>query len=186
MFDHVLKLVARGLDKAGIGYMVIGGQAVLLYGEPRLTRDIDISVALDARALDRLLAVTRHLELRPMVEDPPAFVRETNVLPVADAPSGIRIDFIFSFTSYESGAIARAVTREMKGLPVRYAAIEDVIIHKLFSGRARDMEDIRGILRRRYTIDNTYLEHWLPSFSEAGNRNLWHEYLALRDEARPS
>jgi hypothetical protein len=32
--------VARELKEASIPYMVIGGQAVLLYGEPRLTRDI--------------------------------------------------------------------------------------------------------------------------------------------------
>jgi len=31
--------VGRALDERGIAYMVIGGQVVLLYGEPRLTED---------------------------------------------------------------------------------------------------------------------------------------------------
>jgi hypothetical protein len=33
--------------------MIIGGQAVLLYGEPRLTRDIDITLGVSAEHLDR-------------------------------------------------------------------------------------------------------------------------------------
>ena len=40
MFERLLKRLARGLGQAGLQYMVIGGQAVLLYGEPRLTKDI--------------------------------------------------------------------------------------------------------------------------------------------------
>ena len=34
--------------------MVIGGQAVLLYGEPRLTRDIDITLGVGVRELNKL------------------------------------------------------------------------------------------------------------------------------------
>ena len=43
MFQKLLKRIARELDRIKIPYMVIGGQAVLIYGEPRLTKDIDIS-----------------------------------------------------------------------------------------------------------------------------------------------
>ncbi len=32
------------LDEAGVRYMIIGGQAVLFYGELCLTRDIDITL----------------------------------------------------------------------------------------------------------------------------------------------
>jgi hypothetical protein len=35
--------------------MVIGGQAVLLYAEPRLTRDIDITLGLSVNRLPTLL-----------------------------------------------------------------------------------------------------------------------------------
>lgn len=41
MFKELLARLADLLDQKGIPYMIIGGQAVLLYGEPRLTRDID-------------------------------------------------------------------------------------------------------------------------------------------------
>ncbi|MGB3565055.1 MAG: hypothetical protein WBH85_09195 [Thermoanaerobaculia bacterium] len=47
MFGSLLERIALALDNADLPYMVIGGQAVLLHGEPRLTRDIDITVAAD-------------------------------------------------------------------------------------------------------------------------------------------
>ena len=37
MFETLLARLAGALSAAGIPYMVIGGQAVLLYGAPRLT-----------------------------------------------------------------------------------------------------------------------------------------------------
>jgi hypothetical protein len=40
MFQTLLVKLARTLDGAGLPYMVIGGQAVLRHGEPRLTRDL--------------------------------------------------------------------------------------------------------------------------------------------------
>lgn len=47
MFAELLERLARTLEQAHLPYMVIGGQAVLLYGEPRLTRDIDITPGVD-------------------------------------------------------------------------------------------------------------------------------------------
>ena len=44
MFEEILAALSRVLQKRSIPYMVIGGQAVLLYGEPRVTRDIDITL----------------------------------------------------------------------------------------------------------------------------------------------
>jgi hypothetical protein len=44
MFEQLLEAIARGLERLSIPYMLIGGQAVLLYGEPRLTCDIDITL----------------------------------------------------------------------------------------------------------------------------------------------
>jgi hypothetical protein len=41
MFEKLLSKIGLCLDSQSFPYMIIGGQAVLLYGEPRLTRDID-------------------------------------------------------------------------------------------------------------------------------------------------
>jgi hypothetical protein len=76
------------------------GQAVLLYGEPRLTRDIVITLGVDTDHLDRLLSAVQDLSLKPLPEDIQTFVKETMVLPALDEHTGIRVDFIFSYTPY--------------------------------------------------------------------------------------
>lgn len=44
MFEKTLSEIGKSLEKHNLPYIIIGGQAVLLYGEPRLTRDIDITL----------------------------------------------------------------------------------------------------------------------------------------------
>jgi uncharacterized protein (DUF1330 family) len=39
---NLLSRIGKALDKFGIDYMVIGGQSVLVHGEPRFARDIDV------------------------------------------------------------------------------------------------------------------------------------------------
>ena len=108
MFEELLIRLAEGLDNRGLPYMIIGGQAVLLYGEPRLTRDIDITLGLDIDRLDEIISLSQDLGLNSLPQDPLKFASETMVLPTQEKTTGIRVDFIFSFTPYESQAIRRA------------------------------------------------------------------------------
>ncbi len=169
MFEEILAKVAAGLDRHHIPYMVIGGQAVLLYGEPRLTRDIDITLGVDADQVDKILPVLNETSLKPLPTNVNHFVRETMVLPSADETSGIRVDFIFSFTPYESQAIGRARQVTVKDQEVSFASPEDVIIHKIFAGRPRDMEDARIILLKNPGVDIEYMRKWLREFDASSD-----------------
>jgi hypothetical protein len=170
MFARLLARLGAALDHHHVPYMVIGGQAVLLYGEPRLTRDIDITVGLGIEGLDRLLTVLDEVELEPIPENLPSFVQETMVLPAVESESGIRVDLILSFTPYESGALARARSVEIVGQGVRFASPEDLIVHKLFAGRPRDLEDVRSILARTPGLDRAYMRRWLAEFDASSER----------------
>lgn len=165
MFDSLLARLATALDAAGISYMVIGGQAVLLHGEPRLTRDIDVTLGADPSQLDALLGVAAAVGLTPLV-DPASFVAETFVLPCEDAESGIRVDMVFSNAGYEREAIARAVTAAVGGADVRFASVEDLVILKLIAARPRDIEDARGVLDRHPDADLALVRRWLRVFDE--------------------
>jgi len=166
MFESLLVKVASALKKGGIPYMVIGGQAVLQYGEPRLTRDIDITLGVDVHELARVLQVLGGTGLRPVGSDPEEFVQKTNVLPLQDGESGIRVDLIFSFLPYERGAIKRSKVFRIGGYDVQYAAVEDVIIHKIIAGRPRDLEDVKGIIVRNTTCDVDYITRSLHAFEQ--------------------
>ncbi len=164
MYKELISAIAHSLDGKGIPYMVIGGQAVLIHGEPRLTRDIDVTLGIGPEGMDLVLEAVEELGLEALPEDVRAFVRRTMVLPARHAPSGMRVDFIFSFTPYERQAIERASVVDIKGTPVRFASAEDLVIHKLFARRPRDLEDARGIILKNPSLDRDYVRGWLEEF----------------------
>ncbi len=181
MFQEILSRIASTLNKHDLPYMIIGGQAVLLYGEPRLTRDIDITLGIDTDQLDKLLMVIKELSLKALPEDIKPFVSRTMVLPAIDEGSGIRVDFIFSFTSYEAEAIKRARKISILGSEVCFASPEDVIIHKIFAGRPRDLEDVRIIVLKNPEIDGSYIRNWLKEFDASSDEK---KFLNTFDEIR--
>jgi len=147
--------------------MLIGGQAVLVYGEPRLTKDIDVTLGVGPDRLDEILAVASELRWQVLVERPAEFVQRTLVLPCQEPQTGIRVDLIFSFSPYERQALRRVRRVRVGDVEVRYASLEDVIIHKLVAGRPRDVEDVRALLLKNKNVDQAYLRHWLAQFEQA-------------------
>jgi predicted nucleotidyltransferase len=164
MFERLLEKLATELDARSIAYMIIGGQAVLLYAEPRLTRDIDVTVGMSITKLTVLLDIVRALGLVSRVNDPQDFVRQTMVLPCEEAASGIRVDFILSNSAYETEAMGRVNKVKIGNREVRYASVEDLLIHKLVAGRPRDIDDVRSILLKNARYDRAYVQRWLKDF----------------------
>ncbi|MFN2383535.1 MAG: nucleotidyl transferase AbiEii/AbiGii toxin family protein [Gemmatimonadota bacterium] len=177
-FEGLIGRVARELSTRELPFMLIGGQAVLLHGEPRLTQDIDVTLGVSPDRLDEVLQVVRAAGLTPLPEDLEPFVRETFVLPVAEKDTGLRVDFIFSSTRYEALAIGRAVRVEIGGQSVPFATAEDLILHKLFAGRPRDLEDAAGVIRRkRDELDWDYLKRWGDEFAAVAGREAMPEQI---------
>lgn len=165
--EKLIKNVAQALDSRSIPYMVIGGQAVLIYGRPRLTRDIDITLGIDVDAFGLIEQLLTTLKLKSLTSDPQSFAAKTRVLPTEEPKSKYRVDFIFSFSSYERQALQRATRVTMKGYPIRFASCEDLIIHKMVAGRAIDEEDVKSVLaRNRDVLDLKYVRRWLSAFGE--------------------
>jgi len=171
MFRELLVKIATALNKHRIPYMVIGGQAVLLYGEPRLTKDIDITLGLGIDGFGQVKEVAQDLGLRILVGNPKEFVQKTMVFPVIDDKTGIRVDFIFSFSLYEKQAIRRAKNVKLGKTLAKFASLEDLVIHKVIAGRARDLEDVTSMLLRNPDYDIKYINYWLKEFDQSLNKN---------------
>ena len=171
-FKEVLKTVSRIFEENKIPYMVIGGQAVLVYGEPRFTRDIDITIGVEPAQAEKIVEILEGFT--PLVEDYKGFVEKTLVLPIIHNSHKIRVYVIFSFSEYEREAIKRARLVEVDGVNIRFASPEDLIIHKIIAGRPRDLEDIRTILNVVEKIDTRYIEKWLKFLGEGLNRDFLH------------
>jgi hypothetical protein len=161
MFGQLISRIAAELKRAEIPYMIIGGQAVLLHGLPRMTKDIDITLGVDTQELDKVVKSIAAIGLQIIPDHFESFVEKTFVLPARHRESGIRIDFIFSFIPYERQAIERAKPVLLNDEPVMFASAEDVIIHKCFADRPRDLEDARSIIIKNPDFDQAYVRRWL-------------------------
>jgi predicted nucleotidyltransferase len=180
VFKELLSKIAKELKERKIPYMVIGGQAVLLYGEPRLTKDIDITLGINPEGLSEIISLSKKLKLRILVENLKDFVKKTMVLPVEDEKTGISVDFIFSFSEYEKQAIKRANSVKMLNTHVKFASLEDLVIHKIIAGRTRDLEDIEAMLLKNPEYEEKYIKKWLKKFDKSLKKNFFGTFLEIK------
>lgn len=162
--------------------MIIGGQANLLYGEPRLTRDVDVTLGIGPERFSEVVDLARDRGWRPLADRD--FVERTMVLPCVEDASGIRIDFVFSHSVYEQQALERARRVPIGTAQVRFASPEDLIVHKIVAGRPRDLEDVRGILLKNAAIDLAHIRRWLREFDASLNERFLERFEDLHQSVR--
>jgi len=179
MLEKLLETLARNLNDRRIPYMIIGGQAVLVHGEPRLTKDIDITLGIAPDDWRKIQPVIESVGLKILVDNPDQFVTDTFVLPTEDPVSVFRVDFIFSITPYEREAIQRANSVKIGKTKVRFANVEDLIIHKIFAGRPRDIEDVKHIILKNPGFDKEYVLRWLKDFDRSLSQNFTSQFLTI-------
>ena len=184
MFQKLLEKLALSLEKNGIAYMIIGGQAVLLYGEPRLTKDIDVTIDMKPDDVSDITNVVNDLGYEMLVDSPETFVSKTSVLPCLEPITGIRIDFIFSFSAYEKQALKRVKRVHIGKAQVCFASVEDMVIHKIVAGRPRDIEDVKIMMIKEHIIDVDYIRRWLEQFDRALSRSFLTCFEELRKDCR--
>ena len=162
--------------------MVVGSQAVLQYGIPRFTQDIDLIVGLIPHEVERIIEATK-AEFRPLPIDVKRFVEETWVLPIEHTRARVRVDLIFSAKSFERKAFENAFTLVVKGVSIRYISPGDLIVQKIIAGRPRDLEDARGVLRvQANRIDEKRVEKELLVLAAQTDHSEWVErWRALRE-----
>ena len=168
-YPNLLKsaaLAQRALSDAGIDSIVIGGLAVAIWGEPRLTRDVDLKVLLQRDRAEQLVKALPQ-GFRCLADHPEATLRRVGFLFVQDA-AGIRIDFLLADTGFDVEAFSRKRNVEMMAERIAVCTPEDLIVYKMISTRSRDHDDVRGVIRRQQDkLDDDYITSWLYQFEQA-------------------
>ncbi len=82
MFQKLLEKIAQELLNQRIPDMVSGGQAVLVYGEPRLTKDIDITLGIGIEGLDRIENLVEKTALKPLIDNIGEMVKKTMMISI--------------------------------------------------------------------------------------------------------
>lgn len=168
-FAYQLRQLAKFLKDAGVDYAVLGGIAVSVYSEPRMTQDIDLNIIMDIKDLSVFLKKSREYGFLPIPLDITRFVKETGVIPMKFSKSGVigRFDFIIAQNPIEFAGIKRASFKKIYNVNVKLVTAEDLLLHKLLSERPRDREDVRGIIvRQGKKLNQEYVASWLKKIDK--------------------
>lgn len=171
-FKNILRL----LEDNSIEYMVVGSVASIIYGEPRLTRDMDVVIEMSSKDVIKLE------KMFPLNEYycPPHEVLTSEVINagqfnIIHHETGLKIDFIIRKNSEHS---KEEFSRRQKipfweDFAAYIASPEDVIIKKLIyyqEGRSeKHLKDIQGIMAN-LELDYEYLNKWI---SKLGLKQIW-------------
>jgi hypothetical protein len=148
---ELLRALAPVLQRFGNRWYVFGAQAVVVWGRPRLTGDVDVTAFLDPEDPDRFVAAMEQAGFRLRVRDAEGFVRKTRVLPFVHAATSLPLDLVLGGPGPEEEFARTARRIDLYGVPVPVIAPEELVVTKILAGRPKDLEDVQGILRAQGT-----------------------------------
>jgi hypothetical protein len=128
------------LNDNGVQYLLVGGWAVGLYGNPRLTKDMDFLIATEEENVRRLLKALQDFG-GPTV-DGSVFTEPGNVFRIGSSP--IQIDIINQADGVVfSECYANRNRLRIHDLEISTISRADLIRNKKASGRLRDLADAK-------------------------------------------
>ena len=169
MKDLVVQALALQtlLTSRGWEFCFIGGVAIQRWSEPRLTKDMDLTLLTgfgsEEPYIDFLL---QHFESR--VSNARDFALTNRIL-LLKTPEGTGIDIALGGLPFEEDAVRRSQMLEYApGISLRICTAEDLLVMKCFASRPLDWNDVRGILVRQGTrrLDWKYIRRQLTPLCE--------------------
>ncbi|MCK5785733.1 MAG: nucleotidyltransferase [Candidatus Sabulitectum sp.] len=127
------------LNDHDVHYLLLGGWAVGLYGNPRATGDIDFLIATDDNNIEKLQQALLAFGAPTVANE--VFQEKGNVFRMGRSPVQIDIindaDGISFSTCYERRNII-----EIDDISISVISRNDLIVNKMASGRHRDLADV--------------------------------------------
>ena len=135
--ESLLLHLMRAVDHVRLDAIVIGNAAAALHGVPVTTQDIDLFIrdtSQNAEKIQQLLS-----ELGDQVQASRPFEPTSRMIRIEGLP--VDIDLVFELSSHEKfeAIRARSLVHTIEGVPIRLAAMEDIIASKRAAGRPKDL-----------------------------------------------
>jgi hypothetical protein len=170
----IVRDVSAKLDSAGIGYMLTGSMAMNYYAQPRMTRDIDVVVALrpaDAARVVQLFSPDYYVS-REAVD---SSIAHQSLFNLIHNESVIKVDCIVrKQNEYRLAEFNRRQRIKIENFETWIVSKEDLILSKLFwakdSHSELQLRDVKNLVSTG--CDRDYIERWTR---ELGVANLWQE-----------
>lgn len=148
-------------------WYVFGAQAVVAYGFPRLSADVDVTLALTPGDPERFAREMDSAGFALRVADP-AFVKRTRVMPFVHTATGMPLDVVLAGSGLEEEFLSRARPIDIGGTLVPLIDLGDLIIAKVLAGRPKDINDASGLWRLHgRTLDADRIRQTLHQLEEA-------------------
>ena len=147
---ELFRALAQAFHRLQAPWFVFGAQAVLVWGRPRLTADIDVTVKLDPETPERLVRAMGEAGFALRVSPSAEFVARTRVLPFVHTHSQWPVDVVLAGPGLEERFLRDAVEVDVgEGVRVPMIRPEDLVVTKILAGRSKDLDDVRGVLLER-------------------------------------
>jgi Nucleotidyl transferase of unknown function (DUF2204) len=150
--DENLKQLLSAFNANHVKYVVIGGYAVFVHAQPRMTKDLDVfiqSTPENALATYKGLAEFGAPLAKFTVDD---FADGKTIGRFGVPPICFEVIQRIDGVDFES-VYANSVLAMIDGeVPARYISAEDLITNKLASGRPQDLADVDAIRHRQRAV----------------------------------
>lgn len=167
----VARQIADRFDEDDIPYAIGGALALGVWGAPRNTVDVDISVFVDLVELPRVIDA---LERGGIRVDRAGAARDAARIGLFRCRSGrTPVDvFVSAHPHFEQMARRRQQVADPDGTMRWFVSAEDLVVLKLFYGRAKDTADLERLFAVRGDIDVAYVRDWIGKMVPADDRRL--------------
>jgi len=147
-------------------FCFIGGLAVLRWGEPRETVDVDLTLITGFGHESEFVSVLTKA-FQPRIDDAAAFAQVNRVLLLRGA-SGVGLDIALGGLPFEELVVARSTLFTYPpDVALRTCSAEDLLVLKAFADRPKDWMDIEGvIIRQSPRLDWSYVRAQLAPLAE--------------------
>jgi hypothetical protein len=154
-------------EKQGWRFCIIGGLALLRWGQPRFTQDVDVTLITGFGGENDFIDPFLNSGYRGRIADAAEFARRNRVLLIS-SPNGIPIAVALAGQPFEEEVVDRSSVFEYTaGCALRTCSAEDLIVLKLFAFRSRDVLDVETVaVRQRGELDWNYVHTHLQELSE--------------------
>lgn len=146
----ILRDVSRRLESAGIAFMLTGSMAMNYYAQPRMTRDIDLVVALEgaqAETFTRLFEAEYYVDRRAVKNA----IAQRSMFNLIHDETIIKVDcIVLKSDAYRQEEFARRKQIDLGDFQTWIVSREDLILSKLYWARGSKSEmqlrDVRNLL----------------------------------------
>lgn len=148
----------RALQEERVDYLVVGGLAINLHGVERATMDVDLVLAMDEGNLRRFLNAATRLKLKPSLPVPlealcdakqvDTWVREKQLIAFSlqsGSSTTPTVDIIVRPALPFDRMYRNRIEKDLGGVRLSLASIEDLIVLKTGTGRKQDASDIEAL-----------------------------------------